>query len=185
MNKSFQKQVILLISLLIFLVSNASATHYAGGELTWKCVMEGGVSKYKFKLIVYRNCARPDGTPAADIGNVGDLSTIQVDNLNGVLSQTLNTGRSGGEWVIVGVDGWLLMMWVWLVVVGVAAVARRGSRRVDGGGGQCGWGCWWSMGLDGGVPYFPMECLPFWLGYCVGECRVCVIWGCWENATSV
>ena len=99
MNKSFQKQVILLISLLIFLVSNASATHYAGGELTWKCVMEGGVSKYKFKLIVYRNCARPDGTPAADIGNVGDLSTIQVDNLNGVLSQTLNTGRvtAGGD----------------------------------------------------------------------------------------
>ena len=66
-------------------------------------------------------------------------------------------GMSGGEWVIVGVDGWLLMMWVWLVVVGVAAVARRGSRGVDGGGGQCGWGCWWSMGLDGGVPYFPIE----------------------------
>ena len=94
-------------------------------------------------------------------------------------------GMSGGEWVVVGVDGWLLMMWVCLVVVGVAAVARGGSRRVDGGCGQRGWGCWWSMGLDGGVPYFPVECLPFWLGYCVGKCRVCVIWVCWDNATSV
>ena len=69
-----------------------------------------------------------------------------------------------GEWVIVVVDGWLLMVWVWLVVVGGAAVVRRGSRWVGGGGGQCGWECWWFMGLDGGVPYFPMECLPFWLG---------------------
>ena len=43
------------------------------------------------------------------------------------------------------------MMWVCLVVVGVAAVARGGSRGVDGGCGQCGWGCWWSLGLDGGV----------------------------------
>jgi hypothetical protein len=94
-------------------------------------------------------------------------------------------GMIVGEWVIVVVDGWLLMVWVWLVVVGGAAVARRGSRWVDGGSGRCGWVCWWFMGLDGGVPYFPMECLPFWLGYCVGECRVCVIWGCWENATSV
>ena len=94
-------------------------------------------------------------------------------------------GMIGGEWVIVGVDGWLLMMWVWLVVVGGAAVARGGSGRVDGGGGRCGWVCWWSMGLDGGAPYFPMECLPFWLGDWVVKCRVCVIWGWWENATSV
>ena len=42
-------------------------------------------------------------------------------------------GMIFGEWVIVVVDGWLLMVWVWLVVVGGAAVARRGSRRVDGG----------------------------------------------------
>ena len=35
--------------------------------------------------------------------------------------------------MVVGVDGWLLMMWVCLVVVGVAAVVRRGSRWVDGG----------------------------------------------------
>ena len=36
-------------------------------------------------------------------------------------------GMIVGEWVIVFVDGWLLMVWVWLVVVGGAAVARRGS----------------------------------------------------------
>ena len=30
-------------------------------------------------------------------------------------------GMGGEEWVVVGVDGWLLMMWVCLVVVGVAA----------------------------------------------------------------
>ena len=69
-----------------------------------------------------------------------------------------------GEGVIVVVDGWLVVVCLWLVVVGGAAVVRRGSWWVGGGGGQCGWECWWFMGLDGGVPYFPMECLPFWLG---------------------
>ena len=78
-------------------------------------------------------------------------------------------GMSGGEWVIVVVDGWWLMVWVWLVVVGGAAVARRGSRWVDGGSGRCGWVCWWFMGLDGGVPYFPMECLPFWWDSVLGN----------------
>jgi|GEM_PF-5787969 len=75
------------------MVSNVSATHYAGGEITWKCVIEGGISKYKFKVIVYRNCATPNGGQAATIGNVGSTSTIQVDNLNGVLSTALNPGR--------------------------------------------------------------------------------------------
>ena len=87
-------------------------------------------------------------------------------------------GMSGGEGVVVGVDGWLLMMWVCLVVVGVAAVSRGGSGEVGGGCGWRGWGRWLSMMLDGSVPYFRVECVPVGLGYCVGECHVCVIWVC-------
>ena len=53
----------------------------------------------------------------------------------------------GWEWVVVGVDGWLLMMWVGLVVVGVVAAARGGSRGLMVGvgsvvgvvGGPWGW----------------------------------------------
>ena len=94
-------------------------------------------------------------------------------------------GMGGWESVVVGVDGWLLMMWVCLVVVGVAAVSRRGSGGVGGGCGWHGWGRWLSMVLDGSVPYFPVECIPVGLRYCVGECHVYVIWVCQDNATSV
>ena len=73
-------------------------------------------------------------------------------------------GMSGGEWVIVGVDGWLLMMWVWLVVVGVAAIARGGSRRVDGGG----WAVWLGLlvfhGVGRGCSIFPNGMLAILVG---------------------
>ena len=85
-------------------------------------------------------------------------------------------GMGGWEWVVVGVDGWLLIMWVCLVVVGVAAVSRGGSGEVGDGCGWRGWGRWLFMVLDGSVPYFPVECVPVGLRYGLGECHVCVFW---------
>lgn len=93
MKQVIQRFFFLLVTLLFLTNYNAKATHYAGGEITWKCVIEGGISKYQFKVIVYRNCANPGGGQAATIGNVGSTSTMQVDNLNGALSTALNTGR--------------------------------------------------------------------------------------------
>lgn len=88
----------LFVTIALFFLSNTGlkATHLAGGELTWKCVIEGGVSKYQFKLVLFRNCATPQGGQAATLPNA---TTIQVDNLNGVLSQLLNNGRitAGGD----------------------------------------------------------------------------------------
>ena len=57
-------------------------------------------------------------------------------------------GMGGWEWVVVGVDGWLLMMWVCLVVVGVAAVSRGGS---GGGGWWWVWVAWLGVLVDHGV----------------------------------
>jgi hypothetical protein len=61
------------------------------------------------------------------------------------------------ELLIVGVDGWLLVEWVWLAL-GRFAVSHGG-----GGGGGGGVGRWWcgggaclSMVMNGGVPYFPV-----------------------------
>lgn len=82
--KSFFLAILLLVS-----SYTSKATHLAGGELTWKCVIEGGKSKYKFFLVIYRNCEYNGGFAAT----LPNTTNIQVDNLNGKLSQTLNTGR--------------------------------------------------------------------------------------------
>ncbi len=88
-NYFYSSICLLLLILLTSIPNNAKATHLAGGELTWTCVIENGISKYKFKLVIYRNCEF-NGGQAATLPNA---TTIQVDNLNGILSQTLNTGR--------------------------------------------------------------------------------------------
>lgn len=95
MYNKFKLVFIGLLCAITMISNNASATHLAGGELTWKCVIEGGVSKYQFKLVLYRNCEF-NGGQAAGLPNA---ATIQVDNLNGELSQTLNAGRitAGGD----------------------------------------------------------------------------------------
>lgn len=87
--KAFLLKSLFVAILLLASTFNSKATHLAGGELTWKCVIEGGKSKYKFYLVIYRNCEFNGGF-AATLPNTTD---IQVDNLNGTLSQTLNTGR--------------------------------------------------------------------------------------------
>ena len=65
-------------------------------------------------------------------------------------------GMGGWEWVVVGVDGWLLTGWLWLVFVESAAVSRGGGGGVGVGRWWRGRGTWLSMVLDGGVPYFPV-----------------------------
>ena len=59
------------------------------------------------------------------------------------------------DWVVVGVDGWLLAGCWWLVVAVVsAAVLHEGDSGVGVGRWWCVWGTCWSMVLGGGVPYF-------------------------------
>ena len=69
--------------LLISFTSKAS--HLLGGEITWKCVNVGSIQKYKFTVIVFRDCS----------GCVSCLSAtdeLKVWNMSGVLSTTRNVG---------------------------------------------------------------------------------------------
>ena len=58
-------------------------------------------------------------------------------------------GVCGWEWVVVGVDGWLLAGWWWLVLVVSAAMSRGGGGGVGVGRWWRVWGTWRSMVLDG------------------------------------
>lgn len=91
MKKSFNRVLFLIITTFLFAVNQLQASHLAGGEITWICVNEGGKSKYVFRMTFYRDCTGITGPTTTQ--------TIQVDNLNGVLSQALNTGRitAGGD----------------------------------------------------------------------------------------
>lgn len=89
---------VLILSLITFVLSlfineNAHSSHLRGGEVTWKCVMDGGKSKYKFKVVVYRLCT-------GCLGCLGDEDQLTVSNLNGILSQTLNNATIGGDPII-------------------------------------------------------------------------------------
>lgn len=91
MKKFTIKAFLLTLFALSLSLTDIYASHLAGGEITWKCVTEGGKSKYVFRMVFYRDCTGIPGPTTTQ--------TIQVDNLNGVLSQSLNTGRitAGGD----------------------------------------------------------------------------------------
>ena len=79
-------RILLLLS--IFITANVNtlqASHLLGGEITWKCVNAGGTQKYKFTVVVYRDCT-------GCLGCLGDEDDLKVWNMNGVLSTTKNVG---------------------------------------------------------------------------------------------
>ena len=61
------------------------------------------------------------------------------------------------------------------------AVAHGGSGGVVVGR----WRLCWSLVLDGGVPYFPMKCMPVLLGGRMWEGRVDVFWVSWCAVAAV
>ncbi len=82
--KQFIHKAFFAILAIVFLTNfNTNASHLRGGEITWKCVVEGGISKYKFKVVVYRNCTGCDVC-------LGDFETINICGMNGRLNPALN-----------------------------------------------------------------------------------------------
>jgi hypothetical protein len=75
------------------------ATHLAGGEITWKCVTEGGVSKYVFRLTLYRNCATETGGTAAGLSTT--FESLNCNNLSADLDPVRNGTRiSDGSTIV-------------------------------------------------------------------------------------
>jgi gliding motility-associated-like protein len=70
--KEFKVKKFLLIISVFFLIKNASANHYMGGEITWECLSAGSVptpapsdiGKYIFYLRSYKDCR--SATPVSD-----------------------------------------------------------------------------------------------------------------------
>jgi PKD repeat protein len=91
-NGAFMKILLQKLSLLLIIaawsIGAAYATHYSGGEITWKCVIENGISKYKFKVVVYNDCT------AFGFGN--GATQITCINLPRPLDATRNVGRLAG-----------------------------------------------------------------------------------------
>ena len=85
MKKELFKAFAVLFVCLFCFIPRLNASHLAGGEITWKCVMEGGKSKYVFRMVIYRDCT---GIP----GPAG-TQQVNIDNLNGKLSSALNGTR--------------------------------------------------------------------------------------------
>ncbi len=77
--------VCILSVLFLMPVRKAKASHIVGGEVTWKCVVEGGVSKYQFKLVIYRDCWKGF--------DQGANQTLNALGLNGVFDPVRNAGR--------------------------------------------------------------------------------------------
>ena len=79
-------RILLLLSIFITAnVNSSQASHLLGGEITWKCVNVGGIQKYKFTVVVYRDCT-------GCLGCLGATDELKVWNMNGVLSTTKNVG---------------------------------------------------------------------------------------------
>lgn len=85
MKKIYFKAIFALFIVLILSSKSLLASHGAGGELTWKCVVENGVSKYVFRITAYRDCTGANFSQ--------DDQTIDVRRINGTLSASKNTGR--------------------------------------------------------------------------------------------
>jgi hypothetical protein len=48
---------LLILSLFLFFVSDLSASHLMGGEITWECATSGAnAGKVRFTAIIYREC---------------------------------------------------------------------------------------------------------------------------------
>jgi hypothetical protein len=82
-------QFFLFLSIFIIVnVNNLQASHLLGGEITWKCVTAGGIQKYRFSLVVYRDCTGwRDGLQPNE--------ELKIWNMNGVLSASKNTNLLG------------------------------------------------------------------------------------------
>ena len=79
-------RILLLLSIFITAnVNSSQASHLLGGEITWKCVNVGGIQKYKFTVVVYRDCT-------GCVGCLGATDELKVWNMNGVLNATKNVG---------------------------------------------------------------------------------------------
>ncbi len=76
--------ILLIISLTVLLPQALKASHYMGGEITWKCVNSGpDTGKYIFYLRVYREC-----------GGItfGGFQTLSSNSPAGNISMSLVTG---------------------------------------------------------------------------------------------
>ncbi len=95
MKRSYYVLIFSLVTFVLSLFTNekAHSSHLRGGEVTWKCVMDGGKSKYKFKVVVYRLCT-------GCLGCLGDEDVLRVSNLNGTLNPTLNNAVLGGDPIV-------------------------------------------------------------------------------------
>jgi hypothetical protein len=85
MKQVIQRSIFLVLALLFLTNIKVEASHLRGGEITWKCVQSGGKSKYRFKVVVYTKCK----SFCADCPQ--PFEVINVCNINGILSQTLNS----------------------------------------------------------------------------------------------
>jgi hypothetical protein len=85
MKQVIQRSIFLVLALLFLTNIKVEASHLRGGEITWKCVQSGGKSKYRFKVVVYTKCK----SWCADCPQ--PFEVINVCNINGILSQTLNS----------------------------------------------------------------------------------------------
>ncbi len=83
------KRTVFLFWVLIALLmgSDAYASHYMGGEITWECLPNG---RYRFKMRVYRECYTSGGGSAANFGATetitstgGGVTSITMTRLAG------------------------------------------------------------------------------------------------------
>ena len=49
------KKIIIALFALFLMSTNANATHYAGGEISWTCLQNG---KFVFFMVIYKSCAQ-------------------------------------------------------------------------------------------------------------------------------
>jgi len=70
----------LLISLLVLLSTSLKATHYMGGEITWKCLSNG---KYIFYLKIFRECHGASFSNLQSISSNSPAGSINVTIISG------------------------------------------------------------------------------------------------------
>ncbi len=81
-----KKQYLFLLAFVLLFSLQSYSSHIRGGELTWKCVVENGISKYKFTLRAYRECSQC-------LICMPEVDYIKICNSTGQLSLTLNNSN--------------------------------------------------------------------------------------------
>ena len=92
------------------------------------------------------------------------------------------------DWVVVSVDGWLLVVGGWWVgAVAVVSAVRSAGGGIESSVGRwrCGWVVCGFLRLHWGVPYFPVECIPVGLRYRVRDGLVDIFWVGQDDLASV